>query len=290
MSEMLPADPAQTLANEYRGMDRDALTRAYDNSGAVADSAQWLKRWSQRSADLRANPGHTLNMAYGDRERQEIDYFACGKPNRPLFVFLHGGYWQRNHRDMFSFVAEGPMAQGFDVAVVGYTLAPEATLQEMVDECSAAIRFLVDGAPEPKLEFDRTRVVVGGWSAGGHLAATLVNGDLALRGALSISGIFDLEPIWRSALNDKLGLSFDDVRRLSPLYRIEKSQPTICAAYGTEELPELQRQSTDYAQAAKAVGARVSVESLKGRDHFSILEELCRPDGKLVSLLQILVD
>jgi arylformamidase len=288
MNDFSDVDPPSTSNSVYRGMDRDALTRAYDNSGAVIDSPAWLQRWCERSNALRAKPGHTLDIAYGSGERQKIDYFACGKQNAPLFVFLHGGYWQRNHRDMFSFVAEGPMASGYDVAIVGYTLAPEAGMQQILDECNWALDFLLDRAEALALGFDQRHVIVGGWSAGGHLAAALLTGEHRIKGALAISGIFDLEPISLCALNDKLGLSSEEAIRLSPLHRIAASQPALYAVFGADELDELQRQSIDYACAARAAGAQIWLESIVGCNHFSILDELYRKDGELVRCLRAL--
>jgi arylformamidase len=270
----------------YRGMDRATLTAAYDNTGAVQDSPLWLQRWRARSELLRAQPGHTLDIAYGSSQRQQIDFFACGAPKAPLFVFLHGGYWQRNSRDMFSFVAEGPLARGFDVAVVGYTLAPEAGLQQILDECSQALDVLFDRAEASELGFDPQNVIIGGWSAGGHLAAALLAVKSKVKGALAISGIFDLDPIALCGLNDKLGLSMEEANRLSPLHRVAASQPALCAAFGDDELPELRRQSQDYIRAALHIGAPVWLEPLPGRNHFSILEELYQPDGRLVRCLQ----
>ncbi|MCA0450574.1 MAG: alpha/beta hydrolase, partial [Proteobacteria bacterium] len=90
----------------------------------------------------------------------------------PLFVFIHGGYWQRNEKAMFTAVAEGPLAHGFDVALIGYTLAPEASLTMIVEECRTAIRALCTIAPN--LGVPAQRIIVGGWSAGGHLAARML--------------------------------------------------------------------------------------------------------------------
>jgi arylformamidase len=131
-------------------------------------------------------------------------------------------------------------------------------------------------------------MIVGGWSAGGHLAAALLTGEHRIKGALSISGIFDLEPISLCALNDKLGLSYEEAVRLSPLHRIAPSQPALFAAYGEYELHELQRQSIDYVRAALGAGAHVRLESIPGCNHFSILDELYRKDGRLVRCLQTL--
>jgi arylformamidase len=90
-----------------------------------------------------------------------------------LFVFIHGGYWQRNEKERFSFIAPGPRSRGINVAVPGYTLAPQASLTETVAEIRQALTFLADRADE--LMFDPNNIYIGGWSAGGHLAALVAD-------------------------------------------------------------------------------------------------------------------
>jgi len=155
---------AGAAAALYRGMDRAALDAAYNNSGAVADSPQWLARWRERSAILRAAAAQArlIDLPYGNRPRARLDYFPAGAAQPPLFVFIHGGYWQRNDKDMFAFVADGPRAHGIDVAVIGYTLAPQARLAEIVEEINAALSYLSEQADD--FGFDRNRLFVGGWS------------------------------------------------------------------------------------------------------------------------------
>ena len=96
-------------------------------------------------------------------------YFPAGTMLPALFLFIHGGYWQRNEKEMFAFIAEGPLRHGIDVAVVGYTLAPDASLTEIVGEIHQALDYLCARADD--LGFDCDRLFVGGWSAGGHLTA-----------------------------------------------------------------------------------------------------------------------
>jgi arylformamidase len=112
----------------YRGMDRAALDAAYNNAAAVADSQDFIARWREESAAARSGPLARLDIPYGGRPRERFDYFAAGRARPPLFVFIHGGYWQRNDKDTFAFVAEGPRAHGIDVATIGYTLAPDVRL------------------------------------------------------------------------------------------------------------------------------------------------------------------
>jgi arylformamidase len=266
----------------YRGMDRAALDAAYDNTGAVADSQAYRARWWESSAAIRAQPGSRLDLRYGERPRATLDYFPSGRAGAPLFVFIHGGYWQRNEKERFAFLAPGPLAHGINVAVPGYTLAPEARLTDIVLEVHQALSFLVGRAAE--FGFDARKLFIGGWSAGGHLTAA-ASSHPAVRGGIPISGIFELEPIRLGVLNDKLGLDAAEVARLSPLRNLPERSPPLQLFVGGDELPELKRQSEDYAKAARMRGLPVSLTTLPGHHHFSILDELARPDGALTGAL-----
>jgi arylformamidase len=270
----------------YRGMDRAALDMAYDNTGAVADSQTYRARWWEASAVIRAEPESRLDLRYAVRPRATLDYFPSGAAHAPLFVFIHGGYWQRNEKEPFSFVVPGPRSRGINVAVPGYTLAPEARLVDIVAEIRQALTFLADCADE--LNFNPNSIYIGGWSAGGHLAALVVDHP-AVRGAIPISGIFDLEPIALGVLNDKLRLTTDEIARLSPLRNPPGHSPPMRLFVGAAELPELKRQSEDYASVARGRGLPVTLTTLPGHHHFSILDELARPDGALTDALVDLI-
>jgi acetyl esterase/lipase len=269
----------------YRGMDRAALDAAYDNTLAVADSAQLLADFDARSEGLRRARATALDLRYGPAPRNRIDYFA-GAPGAPLLVFIHGGYWQMRAKETFSFVAAGPLAHGIHVALIGYTLAPAATLAGIVAETRAAIAWLAARAGD--FGGDAARIYVSGWSAGGHLT-TMCAGEPAVRGGLAISGIYDLEPIRLCYLNAKLGLNADDVAQLSPLRQLAGAPAPLTLAYGGDELPELRRQSVDYAAARAAAAVPGRCVELGGCNHFTILEQLADPAGALTGLLLELI-
>jgi arylformamidase len=166
--------------------------------------------------------------------------------------------------------------------VPGYSLAPEATLADIIGEVRQALDFLTDRSVE--FGFDRNRLFVGGWSAGGHLTAAVADHP-AVRGGIPISGIFDLEPIFLGVLNDKLSLKPDEIAPLSPLAMLGDHSPPLELFVGGGELPELQRQSQDYAGAAQARGLPVKLTVLPGHHHFSILDELARGDGAIARAL-----
>ena len=261
----------------YRGMDGAALDAAYDNTGAVADSQEYRARWWDESVAIRAEPQSRLDLRYGARPRATLDYFPA-RANAPLFVFIHGGYWQRNEKERFSFVSRGPQAHGINVAVPGYTLGPDARMSEIVNEIGQALTFLAEHSGE--LGFDRSKILVGGWSAGGHLT-TAVAGHPAVAGGMPISGIFDLEPIALGVLNEKLSLSSEEIEKLSPLRNLPDRRIPLSLYAGADELSELRRQSQDYFNALRAKGLPASFTLLPGHHHFSILGELARPDGAL---------
>ena len=260
----------------WRGMTRAELDAAYNNSAAVKESPQKLAAWQERSKPFRAEHNELLDQRYGPRERNRIDIFRSGKADAPLLAYIHGGYWQRNAKEFYSCLAAGPLARGIDCAFIGYTLAPEATMTEIVGEARAALRFL--RAEGPRLGVGRDKLIVSGWSAGGHLTAmALADVD----GGLAISGIYDIEPCRLNYLNDKLNMTLDEQDALSPIRQLPTGAPPLVVAYGTAELPELQRQSRDYHAARSAAKLPSELLPLENHDHFTILDELESPQGRL---------
>jgi arylformamidase len=270
----------------YRGMDRAALDAAYNNGAAVANREDYINRWSARSAQIRAMPGAGLDIAYGAAPRARFDYLPAPKAAGPLFAFIHGGYWQRNSKEAFAFVADGPHAHGISVAVLGYTLAPEARLGDIVREIEQALTVLA--SKDGELGFDPDKIYVGGWSAGGHLTACASQWPM-VRGGLAISGIYDLEPMALCYINDKLRLDRNEIETLSPLHTLRAGMAPVHLAAGGSELPELQRQSTIMKERADALGLPMTLGLLPGLHHYSIMDELAKPDGLLTAELLRLV-
>ena len=260
----------------WRGRTRAELDDAYNNGLAVRNSAEKVAEWTERSARLQRERPDLIDIPYGPKSRNRIDLFRSGHQNAPLFAFIHGGYWQRNSKDVFSCVAEGPLAHGFDVALIGYTLAPEATLTQIVAEVRSAMKWLRTQGPQHGIS--AARILASGWSAGGHLTAMALGEADA---GLAISGVFDIEPCRLNYLNDALHLTENEVQSLSPIRQLPERSAPLVVTYGEAELPELQRQSRDYHAARGNAGLPSELLPLKNHDHFSIIEELASPDGVL---------
>jgi arylformamidase len=228
-------------------------------------------------------PDH-LNLVYGDAPRARLDFFAARRGASPTLLFFHGGYWQRNAKEGFAFVAEGPLAHGFNVAVAGYTLAPEAAMDSIVRQARTALRWLHQHVAT--LGGDPARLYVSGWSAGGHLVAMLMDEPL-VAGGLAISGLFDLEPIRLSYLNEKLCLDAEQARRNSPLLNLPARSVKFMIAYGSDELPGLKRQSREFGEAWSAHGLPGEIIEVADCHHYAILEQLAQTDGLLAKTLAL---
>jgi acetyl esterase/lipase len=262
----------------YRGMDRAQLDAAYNNTAAVPERNAIVADWAARSAKVRRENAAHLDLAYGESPRERLDLFLAANPKAPTLAFIHGGYWQMNDKESFAFFAEGLLPLGINLAVVEYTLAPAARMDQIVAEVRRAMQWLADHLGD--YGADPARLYVSGHSAGGHLTAAAITLP-AVRGGLAISGLYDLEPIRLNYLNEKLGLDRDEAERNSPQLHLPATAPELVITYGTAELPELCRQSIDYAGAWLARGLPGLLLPVEGANHFTILESLARIDGEL---------
>jgi arylformamidase len=268
-------------ATDWQKLARDDLDLGLNNGKAVAGSANIVAGWDRRSVALRARYPDHLDLRYGPRQRNRIDVLKAAD-RAPTLLFIHGGYWQMRAKENFTVVAEGPLAHGINVALIGYTLAPDATLDEIVAEIHTGIDYLA--AQLPGLGGGE-RLVVAGWSAGGHLTAMAL-WHPQVRGGVAISGIYDLEPVRHSYLNDKLGLDEAMSRRNSPMAQEGGSMKPLALVVGNAELPLLRKQTADFAAHRARHGLPVAYEEISGANHFSIMDELISPQGRITTLIR----
>ena len=271
---------------DWRKMSQEGRDLGLDNGVAVAGSAEIVAGWERLSLEMRArNSGH-LDLRYGPRERNRIDFLKA-REKAPTLVFIHGGYWQTRAKETFALFAGGPMAHGINVALIGYTLAPDATLDEIVAEIHAGVDFLIERLPG--LGGDASRIVVSGWSAGGHLTAMALSHP-QVKAGMAISGIYDLEPIRHSYLNAKLGLDEAMSRRNSPVMQAGGAMKPLSLVAGSAELPLLRKQTADFAGHRAKFGLPVTYEEIPGADHFTIMNEMVSPAGRITTLIRQLVE
>jgi len=230
-----------------------------------------------------ANALH-LDRRYGKRERNTWDLFPVSDPDAPCLVFIHGGYWQRNSKEQFSNVIAGPHARGWSAALPGYTLAPDASLAEIVDEINTALDWLAAHGPAHGINGP---VVLSGWSAGGHLTAMCLGHSL-VRAGLAISGVFELGPLRDTYLNDKLRLTEQEIVTLSP-QRLPPVQKPLAIAYGSAELPALVADGRELHARRSASHCAGALIPVPGANHFTIVHELRDQHGILARQLPLLL-
>jgi arylformamidase len=273
-------------APHWRGMSQQDRDLGLNNGVAVPGSADMAAGWERLSAEMRARHSLHLDLRYGPRERNRIDFLKA-VDGGPTLLFIHGGYWQTRAKEVFTVMAGGPMAHGINVALIGYTLAPDATLDEIVAEIHRGLDFLVEQLPT--LGGDPTRIVVSGWSAGGHLTSMALSHP-RVKAGMAISGIYDLEPIRYSYLNVKLGLDEAASRRNSPMMRDGGPMKPLSLVAGSAELPLLRKQTADFAGHRARYGLPVTYEEIPGANHFTIMNELMAPAGRITTLIRQLFE
>jgi acetyl esterase/lipase len=255
---------------------------AYANAAHIPGGAGYPARWEAAAAAFRARvPPETLS--YGEHPRERIDLFRPEGVAHGLVVFVHGGYWRAFDRGTWSHLAAGALAQGWAVALPGYVLAPEARIAAITRAIARAVEVAAAAAPGP------LRLV--GHSAGGHLVARQVCADSRLPpgvvarvgGVVSISGLHDLRPLLRTAMNAELRLDAAEAGAESPALLQPLPETRLHAWVGDLERPEFVRQTTLIANIWTGLGAETAQTIAPGRHHFDVIADLADPNSALVA-------
>lgn len=257
------------------------LDAQYNNRARVAEAQSILERWANASALARAQSDCMLDIPYGAAPSETLDVFRTERADAPVFVFIHGGYWRALDKRDHSFVAPALVDAGAMVVVPNYALCPAVTIEQITLQIVQALAWTYRYAHEHG--GDPRRIVVGGHSAGGHLAAMMlacewqkVGADLParlLQGALSISGVFEMEPIRHTPfLAGDLRLTANSAKRLSPALMPAPAGP-LAAVVGADESEEFLRQNQLIREAWGATAVPVC-EAIPGTNHFTVLHDL----------------
>lgn len=273
------------------------LEAQYDNRMRVPEHAQHFARWAEASRLVREKSAALLDVAYGSGEGETLDIFATAKTpgatGAPVLVFIHGGYWRSLDKADFSFIAPALNAAGATVVLPNYALCPAVRIEHIALQLTRALAWVWRHAAQHG--GDNTRIGLVGHSAGGHLATMLlscrwkdVDAEMPaqpLNAALSISGLYDLEPLRHVAsLQSDLQLTPATVRRLSPAFfprpRTGSVGGKLFATVGMEESDEFVRQNALIRDVWGPTAVPVC-ETLPGLNHFSVVEGLADARSRL---------
>jgi arylformamidase len=262
-------------------------TDAYANRPYIPDAETYPLRWAEDAAAFRTRmlgQGRCrLDIVYGAGERNRLDLFLPkpdpflpknSHPLKPhgLIVFIHGGYWLHFDKSFWSHFSQGALQAGWAVAIPSYNLAPSVRITKITLETAAAITCAARQVAGP--------VHLAGHSAGGHLVTRMMcaNSPLGndirnrLKQVVSISGLHDLRPLMKTAMNEQLQL--DEAEAKSESAALQAPLPGIGLAcfVGASERPEFLRQNALLANIWTGFGIKSQCLLEAGRHHFDVLD------------------
>jgi arylformamidase len=276
---------------------QEELDAQYNVSENVEDATEYAEFYTEKSREVRSDLDCRLNVSFGPTVAERLDIFPADRPNAPILLFVHGGYWHSRTSEEFDFVARGPVSAGVTTVVMNYALCPAVSIDEIVRQTRAAVVWLADHAAE--FGADGDRIHVAGHSAGGHLTAMLLTTDWEkkygrpadiIKGACTISGLFDLEPFPYTWLQPKLQLTWGEVRRNSPIRHLPDDAPPLLVSYGADEPAELCRQSENFLTAWQQAGLDGSRLSQPATNHYTAIEGFLDAESRLCSAILDRID
>lgn len=215
------------------------------------------------------------SFAYGDDPYQEVAVFPANSPTGLVVVFMHGGGWTNGYKEWMAFMAPLLNKRGITFVSLGYRLAPRVVWPEGVRDAAKGLRWVHDNIADHG--GDPARIVVGGHSAGGHLAMWLAvrddwqseNGvpEDIVKGAIPVSGVYDFTEGNGMPMRPRfLGDDPAHDRDASPLHTISRTPPALMS-WGDRDFPHLAKQAEAMAARYQQAGAVVETHVLVDCDH-----------------------
>ena len=275
----------------WQNLNAEQLEEEYSPSSVIGGNyLPYINEYIKRSDDV-ASSNIIIECFYGPMESNSIDLILLeniteDKPV-PLLVFIHGGYWQELSKKESLFAAKDILSEGMAFAAIDYTLCPEVTIGEIVNECIGALRYLKSIGP--KYNFDPNKIVLAGSSAGAHLASMCVlesikakdNSSLRIASTILVSGVYELEPIIQTSINDAIKMDRSVAISMSPMLKELKDFPDTLIVWGENETAEFKGQSSKFSKKLVEYGIRVKAFEVPSRNHFDVILDLTKRDTVL---------
>ena len=231
-----------------------------------------IRRYAIASDAVRRRLGEPRTERYGPSPVETLDVYGEG---RKAFVFLHGGAWKRQSKRENAFAAEMVVRAGAAYVAPDFALLPSVTLDEMVAQACRGIEWVYRHLAK--------EIVLCGHSSGGHLGGCAVTRLPYIKGALLVSGIYDLLAVRLSARNDYLRLDENLEHEYSPIRHVERIRCPVTLAWAEHEAAEFARQSREFSKALDSQSKLEGVILGKNQNHFEIIETLADAGAPLGS-------
>jgi arylformamidase len=272
----------------FLNYDQVELDAAYDQTFYEPLIGQVGKRLASLSEEVRGRIGPPLRLSYGQSEVERLDVHRTKRPNAPIFVMIHGGAWRVGEAKNFAFPAEMFVNAGAHYIALDFIAIKEAgdDLRVMAEQVRRGIAWAYRNAAT--FGGDRDRLYIGGHSSGGHLCGVALVTDWekdfglpadVVKGGLCMSGMYDMKPVRLSKRSSYVKFSDEIEQAMSSQRHIDRLRAPIIVTYGTNETPDFQRQSRDFAAAVKSAGKPVDLIEAANFAHLEMVESLGNPYG-----------
>ena len=272
----------------WLNFDQASLDKAYDQVHWAPNIKTVLQRYVTNSEAVRQRIGEPQRIQYGPSEIETLDLFTVAQPKAPIHIFIHGGAWRGGAANEYSFLAEATLSQGAHFIVPDFinVIETNGDLTPMAEQVARTVAWAYENAES--FGGDPEQIYVSGHSSGAHLAAVALTKDWekelnlpsdVVKGAVLISGLYDLKPARLSSRSSYVHFTDDTEHQLSPQRHINTLNTPITLIYGSDESPEFIRQTQDFAEALQKNGKPVTLLQGSGYNHFEILETLASPFG-----------
>ncbi len=253
-------------------MDAETLEREYNPRVTVADPMACFRAYQAASDEARLTLQVEADIRYGDGPNQALDVYPAAGADAPVHLFFHGGYWRSQDKRDYAFVARRLVAQGVTTVVANYDLCPSVPVATIELQALQCLDFVWD--QHRALGIDPRRISVSGHSAGGQLAMRLLRDRPdRLAAVTAISGVFDLEPLIATSINQELRLDEATARAASPMHWImPASAAPAWLVVGGDESEEFRRQTRAFAARIGPVVSDCAVWEVPGANHFDVLQ------------------
>lgn len=257
---------------------------AYANAKYIPNASTYIERWEEDAHSWREVENSVgrarMHIPYGENARETYDMFYPSSPPEGTVIFVHGGFWHKFDKFMWSHLAQGASERGWNVAIPSYPLAPEVRISEI----TTSIRNAIEGIAKKT----RGPLVLAGHSAGGHLVARMlcedgVSAEVAgrLQRVMPISPLSDLRPFLETQMNEILGLDASEATSESPVLLPKTLNTPVTVWVGAEERPAF----LDQAQWLASTWADTDLRKEPNRHHFDVIDGLVSPDSAMMNAL-----
>ncbi|GLV41262.1 Kynurenine formamidase [Carabus blaptoides fortunei] len=232
-----------------------------------------------------------LNISYGEREREKYDIYGTDLPDSsPIFIFVHGGYWQKFSKNESSYAAPSLYKHKIKTIVIGYSQCPNVTIYDIVQEIERAMKACIVYAKT----CGSRGIYLLGYSAGAQLVACLFSNlfptlsqeeQNIFKAVILCSGVYDLTPLVLTSYNAPLKLTHEDAKNLSPMfYNVPALNFPVHIVAAENDSPAFIEQSQQYFNNIKPV-CKANFKVIKDTDHFSIIEKMKDDSYEIVKFI-----